>query len=250
MQDGSVRALRNELRGKESEASRLRLLESSAFALANAPDVKIALAEVLGLAIRHLAADSGVILSLEQGGFSVVAAQGNVLPVGARVLLGGVLANVMQTPHQPLLREHIESRLRLGAAAKVALELLLPLRLTNASQGLLAIISDGSNILPTSDDIATMQALGVLVAGAIQRPNPSKPKSSRRAAATAMAQLTPREQQVLVLLPRGLSNAEIAQQLGIATGTAKIHVERILHKLGLGDRTQAAVKAVEWGYKL
>lgn len=249
MQEGSVRALRSELRDRESEAGRLRLLESSALALANGPDVKIALAEVLSLAARHFAADSGVILSLEQGNLSVVAAYGNVLPVGASILMGGVLAKAMQSPHQPVLREHIDSRLRLGGSAKVSMELLLPLCVTNSAQGILAIMSEGVGIMPTSNDIATMQALSVLIAGVLQRPSPSKPKGIRRAAATAMAQLTPREQQVLVLLPRGLSNAEIAQQLGIATGTAKIHVERILHKLGLSDRTQAAVRAVEWGYK-
>lgn len=250
MQNGSVNRLRSQLRGRESEAGRLRLLESSAVVLANAPDIKAALAEILVLAVRHLAADSGVILSLDQGGLCVVAAHGNVLPVGARILLGGVLANAMQPPHQPLLREHIESRLRLRASASVAMELLLPLRLMNTSQGLLAVISDVGGIMPTSDDIATMQAVGVLIAGVLQRPSPSKSKNSRRASASAMALLTPREQQVFVLLPRGLTNAEIAQQLGIATGTAKTHVERILHKLGLTDRTQAAVRAVEWGYKL
>jgi len=50
-------------------------------------------------------------------------------------------------------------------------------------------------------------------------------------------------------MPRGLSNAEIAEQLGIATGTAKIHIERILRKLGVRDRTQAAVRATEWGLR-
>ena len=72
---------------------------------------------------------------------------------------------------------------------------------------------------------------------------------ARRDAAATIGRLTPREQQVLALLPRGLSNAEMAQELGIATGTVKIHVERILHKLGLRDRTQAAVRASEWGFR-
>jgi DNA-binding NarL/FixJ family response regulator len=62
-----------------------------------------------------------------------------------------------------------------------------------------------------------------------------------------LARLTPRERQVLALLPRGLSNAALGAELGIATGTVKVHVERILQKLGLGDRTRAAVYAVQHG---
>jgi DNA-binding NarL/FixJ family response regulator len=52
---------------------------------------------------------------------------------------------------------------------------------------------------------------------------------------------------VFTLLPRGYTNSELATQLGIATGTVKVHVERILEKLALKDRTQAAVRATEWG---
>jgi DNA-binding NarL/FixJ family response regulator len=51
------------------------------------------------------------------------------------------------------------------------------------------------------------------------------------------------------MLPAGLSNKELGHKLGIASGTVKIHVERILNKLGVKDRTQAAVKAVELGYR-
>ena len=60
--------------------------------------------------------------------------------------------------------------------------------------------------------------------------------------------LTPRELQVFALLPRGLTNAAMADELGIAACTVKTHVERILQKLGLDDRTQAAVRAAECGY--
>ncbi|GGJ68587.1 helix-turn-helix transcriptional regulator [Deinococcus aquiradiocola] len=59
--------------------------------------------------------------------------------------------------------------------------------------------------------------------------------------------LTPREQQVLTLVARGHSNPEIARQLGIRPGTAKIHVERILGKLGVSDRTEAVVRAMTLG---
>ena len=59
--------------------------------------------------------------------------------------------------------------------------------------------------------------------------------------------ITPRETEVLKLLAQGWTNPRIAEHLAISRGTVKIHVQNIISKLGVSDRTQAAVRAIELG---
>jgi DNA-binding NarL/FixJ family response regulator len=78
----------------------------------------------------------------------------------------------------------------------------------------------------------------------IQRFAPAADSSKAHA---SLSDLTPRELEVLRLLARGLSNAELARELTVSEATIKTHVARILAKLGLRDRVQAVVLAYQTG---
>lgn len=77
--------------------------------------------------------------------------------------------------------------------------------------------------------------------------DPGAVKALARPAHEPLADLTPREREVLILLGRGLSNKKIAEQLGVAEKTVKTHVSNLLGKLELNDRVQAALFAKEHG---
>jgi DNA-binding NarL/FixJ family response regulator len=96
-------------------------------------------------------------------------------------------------------------------------------------------IAAGDSVLAPA---ATRRLIRRFTARQPQQPGDQRAEQIRRA-------LTPREQDVFALIAAGLSNGEIAARMHLSAGTVKVHVGRILAKLGLRDRVQAVVLAYE-----
>jgi DNA-binding NarL/FixJ family response regulator len=112
------------------------------------------------------------------------------------------------------------------------------IRLKDASARQLA---DGVRVLAAGEALLAPSVTRRLIAE-FARPDRAAPRPPAR---ERVEELTGRETQMLALIAQGMSNGEIAAHLVIAESTVKTHVNRILAKLGLRDRTQAAVFAYE-----
>ena len=75
----------------------------------------------------------------------------------------------------------------------------------------------------------------------------SLPDPKKKQESPPLESLTPRELEVLGLLAQGQNNPDIARNLVISRGTVKVHVQHIITKLGVSDRTQAVVRAIDMG---
>lgn len=243
-QIGTARALRDAVREQQRDSGRLRVLQGALIKLAQEPLLDAALGEILALSLQYTTTQSGLVLRLTQGQLQVMASLGDALPVGAHLSAQGALLKALQ--NGVCVRERMVSRLCVSQPPFVALEWLVGIQWCGQMLGVLAVFSKHPQALPDSADWSTLQALASL-AGAVMKPHPARQGETQHAAEQRLLLLTPREQQVLALLPRGLSNSQLANELHIAAGTVKSHIERILHKLSLRDRTQAAVLAVQWG---
>jgi len=119
----------------------------------------------------------------------------------------------------------------------------------------MALDHGASGYIPeSSDGDLFINALRLVASGnmyvppAIFRSKRASDGSPRRNGATGhdgLASLTPRQKEVLALIAQGASNKEMADRLGIAEGTIRIHVAAILKGLKLRNRTQAALVAVQ-----
>ncbi|MCG3042717.1 response regulator transcription factor [Streptomyces sp. S1A] len=130
------------------------------------------------------------------------------------------------------LDEYVYQALRAGASGFL---------LKDASAGQLA---DGVRTVAAGEALLAPTVTRRLIAEFSRLSAADGPRAPLR---ERIGDLTERETQVLALVARGLSNGEIADRLVVAESTVKTHVSRVLVKLGLRDRTQAAVFAYESG---
>jgi DNA-binding NarL/FixJ family response regulator len=124
---------------------------------------------------------------------------------------------------------YVEAALRLGVSGFL-LKVAPPERLIDAVR----TVAKGGGLL---DPTVTLRVIETFSATA-----PLRAQST-----TALAALTEREKDVLRLIAKGMSNAEIAAELYLGEATVKTHVSAVLAKLGLRDRVQAVVAAYESG---
>ena len=127
------------------------------------------------------------------------------------------------------LDEYVYEALRAGAGGFM---------LKDAPPGQLA---EAVRTVAVGDSLLAPAVTRRLVERYVRRPPPDA------AARETFGELTDRELEVLKLVARGLSNAEIAERLFLSEATVKTHLTRILRKLGLRDRVQAVVLAYESG---
>jgi DNA-binding NarL/FixJ family response regulator len=127
------------------------------------------------------------------------------------------------------LDEYVFGALRAGAAGFL---------LKDASRDRLV---EAIRVVHAGDALLSPSVTRRLVEDYARRTDPIRPPEQ------VLAALTPRESETLVLVARGLSNAEIAARLVVSETTVKSHVSSLLAKLGLRDRVQAVVFAYEHG---
>jgi len=105
-----------------------------------------------------------------------------------------------------------------------------------------AALLDAIRTVATGDSLLSPAATRALISRVL-----AQPRIAPALRPTALAELTPREREILTLVALGLSNDEIAERLVISPTTAKTHVNRTMMKLNARDRAQLVVIAYETG---
>jgi len=138
---------------------------------------------------------------------------------------------------------------------------IVALGVSRRREDVIAVLEAGANgyIPRTASGALLLSALRLVVAGETYIPSmlltdrgaPEAPSGDLFAAdfRGPLARLTGRQRELLLLLARGSSNAEIAAAMGIEVNTAKNHIKAIFKALGASNRTQAVVEAVRLGMR-
>lgn len=190
-----------------------------------------------------LSAQHALVAIESAGKLHVHSSFGQTMPVGTRIPMMGILASALKNPVSFALYEYKNAPLWTHNQTNHH-DCIVPLALNHQGMGIIAF--SGTSLTLGVAEQASLHAVAGMIAMAIFQ---NQGAVINEADQSLLNTLTPREREILALLPTGFSNIELGEKLGIAPGTAKIHVERVLSKLGVKDRTQAAIKAFELGYR-
>ncbi len=195
---------------------------------------------VLGFLKEILNIEHSLVALSENAFLSIIAATGKTYPTGSRIPKIASLADIFKSSAVFDVYTIQRKQLFTLTNADDELAFAVPLYFNGQAIGILAY----SILKPVpKEQYSFLQIMASLLTLSMQKSS----LKSNKVDTKILEQITPREREVLALIPKGYTNSEIAEKLGIATGTVKIHIEHILSKLGLKDRTQAAVKATELG---
>ncbi len=239
----SARELRQSIKKDHQENAKLRLFFLIGKMLYDKGWSSIVAQKILTSFCEQLGATHGLIAIQDNSALVVEANLGQTYPVGARVPIMGSLAKLLKAPCDFQLNHDLVPLWSYPKTEPLK-STIVPIAYAQQPLGILAFSGNLSTL--SVDDTQTVQSLAGMLGLAIMR---SSKINTNPEDLQILERLTPREREVFALLPYGHNNAELGKLLEIAPGTVKIHVERVLYKLGLKDRTQAAVKAVELGFK-
>lgn len=240
----SAFALRNALKQTQVQIAHERLFEGLGQRLFTSGWSEELLQWLLDEMCMQFGAPHGLISQQHAGALKILAQRGKTFPIGARVPMLGALAVWLKEPiHFEVHNQFVPSLWTIQGNTEPALHCYhLPIACQQRAVGLLGLMT--SNPLNTNS-LQVLHSICGLLGFALR----GQTQTATAIDDSYLQKLTPREREVFALLPSGASNALLAEKLGISPGTVKIHIERILSKLDLNDRTQAAVKAVEAGFK-
>ena len=247
-----------------------RLLETLQRLLAiQSPELRPALAEACTLVAEVLGAEKVEVFLYQQPGASLVAMGISATEMGRRqqalgldrqpLANGGTAVRTFETG-EPCLTGHADQdpdQLKgIVDGLGVRSEMSVPLDVNGERRGVLQSSSARRDAF-TDRDLAFLGAVSGWIGMVTHRSElfeqvtEDAARQGRRDAAEEVGRISRREREVAVLLAEGLSNAEIARRLVLVEGTVAIHVEHILRKLKLRNRTQVGVWAAERGlYRL
>ena len=193
----------------------------------------------------HTLVREGVRSLLNLNEFEVVgeAADGQQGVDSYKALQPEIVLMDMQMPHKNGL-EASKEILQHDPKARIVI---LSVDLTEADLMSAVDMSVKGYLLKTSSGDALNQALKLVLAGESVFPSDALIKGMSNRQEAQEVGLTPREEEILRYIAKGLSNKCIARELDVTEGTVKVHIKAILKKLDMGNRTQAAIYAYERG---